>query len=301
VAAGYKKMGTSWFTDEELAVFPQSIDIGRVEGQSEIAKTLRLTTEIWRSGRFHAEGSGAPTEFENYLRSTRNTDAFITFLTKRPTGPPETPHYFYTLDDSDTFGEYLDAQPNLSPTDRAFYRDIGAHAGFQSAVVGTPLSSSHADFIAHHLGQRGLGMVGGRTPAWLLAGFTDYVSDRLNGTMICRFVKQESSGGSSGGVNQMTGMMWRRRLQAAVLTGSDAPFEDVFRADIPGLLGIPSMKAWSVFHFLARRNQAGFADFIRITQGAEDGSHTAAALKEVFGLTLGQLELQWREWAVEHF
>ncbi len=301
-AAGYKKFLAGWFTEEELKIFPQEVEVARVEGQGDIAKQMGLATEIWRSGRFQVEGTGAPAEFEQYLRSTLCTDAFITSMTTRPTGPADSTHSFFAFDDSDTFGDYLDSQSSISPTDRAFLRNLGAHAGPQWAIVANPLSRGHQDYIAHHLGQRGLWMVGGFNAAWLLAGFTDYVSDRLYGTMICRFVKQESSGGSSGGVNQMTGMMWRRRLQAAVLTDKDAPFQDVFRADIPGLHGIPSMKAWSVFHFLAERDPSKFPEFIRLAKSAEDPVAAAtAALNAAYSLTPQTLDIQWREWVIENF
>jgi hypothetical protein len=257
-----------------------------------VGKQIGVQIPAWRSGGWTVESADGAERIRYCLEVTRRGEALGAFLRTGRAPDGTDPGLLVTcLDGGGQFETLLD-RAGLSPAQVANAKATG-QLWRQGAVV---LSGGVTpDWFVHGQGATTLWSRSNEVPSWFVSGYTDYLSERILGTMITKFVTVERSAGLSEGVEKQGSESWRLWLRNMALLGDDPKCGILFSSSLTGLTLKDVMKSWSIVEYLYRRDAKAFMDFAtRILEGPTD-----RALRAAYELTPDTLDEAWREWIVE--
>jgi hypothetical protein len=294
-ALGRHRVGRGWFDDEELASFPESLDVKPTAAV--IGGQVGAHVAARQSGRFILEGRGDDGTFEAILGAARRADALcaLTIRGKRDVTLPQADRTV-ALENEDEFVKCLSAM-GCPPGEIALARSLGCFEGPINEVLWSELDLRLSDRWAHGIVADWLLVEAGEdTPGWMLSGLSDLVSERVVGTMLTRWCTLDASAGLRLGIEKTSAASWRRGLRNLALTKEDPPVGVIFSSSLTSMTLPEVMKSWSVVTFLLERDPIAFRSLV-----ASLGQvHGGEALKKAYRLTPEELDELWRAFVIEH-
>jgi len=299
-ALGHVQIADRWFTPDEAAALSTTIEIERSPGVTPISSGLGLPVQQYRAQRFFVEGNGSEEHFRHVLEGEVRTYEFIRRLRGgRDWLPANAQIGFLAMGDLDKFKAYVDQKTDLDETSRRYAKEGGhmrdLNGGAIVAYDFVEAIGGHADRMSHIVAAHGMGA--SRSDAWLLQGFTDFVCGRIIGSMATRFVQVQRTGGGDSGSSKRSDEVWRRFLLQSVALGTDGRTELLFQSSLSGLESRDVTKAWSIVSFFYERDWKKMIEFI----SKAEGGATADAFAEVWGMSIDQVDREWRAYVIEHY
>jgi hypothetical protein len=296
---GHKKIGGRWFTPEEADIVDVSVECKKEPGTSSVGRSVGLPLVGWRAGRWVVESQAQEHEFKAMLAVLRRSDALAVYLYSGQRiaegGPGISIHLLGSVK---LLARYVDMQ-NLPAGRAAAAKKVGVAYGYSVCVLSSPLSGNTgymADWCAHMVGGVTIRIENATVPAWILSGFSDYVSERIVGTMLTPFYTVEHSAGVRLGAQKPAAAVWRVRLRNMALLGEDPKSGVIFSSSIAGMNARDAMKAWSIVTYLRSVDPQALHRFLRQTATGK----TTEALQKEYGLSPDALDEAWRAYIVEH-
>jgi len=298
-ALGHVVIGGRGYSPAEAKLVPPTVSVTKDRTPSELARALGLQLLAYRAGRFMFESRGAEHQFRLVLESAVRADGLVSFLLKGDAGSVvPMPLNTHALGGAESFELYL-RRANLPAAQAAVARSTGLHSTYAAQVTSAGLAGNApymADWLVHGVVIQSCVGPNPQGQAWLKVGLSDYVSERVVGTMQTRlFVVEESSG-----VNLMAerpgAEVWRIRIRNRALLEDDPKAGILFSSAFTGMSLEDAMKSWSLVAYLVERDVAKFREFARTALASD----SIRALKRVYDLEPEGLDAAWRSWVIDH-
>jgi hypothetical protein len=194
----------------------------------------------------------------------------------------------------------VEAEPGLSPAERAFARGLSAipvppeRGKPWVVVIQRPDGLTAADACLHyavHLAGKAWARVES-TEAWLYEGLAAYAGIRLFGTQASWCVRLEATSAAAIEPDRPDPVQWAALAARLAMGRDDVPARALFGANLNGIDGPMLVKAWSILRWMIEEHPDEARAFLEEKRA---GVSSVEALRRATGLTPEDLDAAWRQ------
>lgn len=128
---------------------------------------------------------------------------------------------------------------------------------------------------------------------WVYEGLAHYIEIRMFGPPVTS-CQQEAAGAT-----HWKGKNWEGNVRKLVAAGNEPPFQDILQKGADALSAKDRLFAWSYIDYLIWLDSTRIPKFIGLMKGPQ--APTRDALKQAYGLTVGQFVDGWREFVLTEY
>lgn len=130
--------------------------------------------------------------------------------------------------------------------------------------------------------------------AWLYEALAYYMSAKIHNSASTECIAQ-GTGGGPGPKSFGLPVGWKDLTKKAIKDGTDPDIRATLNATVNTLSVARTVKAWSLLDWIFTTRKKEFFKFLSALQA---GTDQEKALKETFGMDMGELQAEWAKWAL---
>jgi tetratricopeptide (TPR) repeat protein len=304
---GYEKVGDEWLTPKQQEARREAKEGKLVnDSPSRFEGPMGVKLNKMESAHFRIETVYPVETLKSFTKNCETTYAY--FL--RDVGEAEIKDvfgkkaFFLVLGSVEQWHKYVDTFGTGSEQQKEFTKKCQGSAGdpnlfaarygedgnIASTIDGMVHRTAH--FMVHHYWNI--------DHAWLKEGFAYYYTVKILESTHSHCVALGDYNSQTGGMKDWgQSENWKDLVKKEVLEAGDPDIRMIFKIQIKDLQYNQSVKAWSVISWLFDKHREKFMQFLEaIGHGGKDQE---SAFQEVFGWSLEEVDIAWREFVRENY
>jgi hypothetical protein len=273
----------------------------RIEDRSPRSDTVGKPLAAWTLRGWRLE-TDLPDEAAALALETADLGArWFRELARVPQGTPVPPEgvVLVVLTTTEDYVRVIDAEPGLSPAERAFARGLSAmpippeRDKPWAVVILRPDGATAADACLHyavHLAAKSWSRIES-TEAWLYEGLAAYAGIRLFETQDSWCVRLEATSAKAVEPVRPDPVEWASAAARLAFDRDDVPARALFGATLNSMDGSMVIKSWSILRWMIEEHPEEARAFLEEKRA---GRSTADALYRATGLLPEDLDAAWR-------
>lgn len=303
---GYVKVDGQWITEKQKQAREEAKEGKVVQDSSKYEGPLGIKLNKMESGHFRVETVYPLDELRDDVKTLETCYAY--FLRDVGESPDKDlwgrKAFFLVLGGPDQWNRYVDVFDSGSSADKAFLKklqgSLNAPGLFGVQHEGDRGHDTTLDGLVHKCGHMLAYHYWNIDHAWLLEGFAYYYTVKvLNSTRTHCTARGGYANPGAGEKDWGDSENWKELVKKDVSGHADPDLRMFYGQPISELQYNASVKAWSMISWLFDKHREKFMKWLELV--GRGGKSQEEAMKEVFGWSFEEIDIEWRKFVLETY